>query len=339
MHPLVRSFRKNIVENRFIVPLGVTAMIGMRLLLFLSTDFAQITCCDSPFLQKYAELLFADRWVSFIISTVSLFLIAGLLSVMDSRFTLIRTRTYLPFVVPLFLLSLHPRFLVMTGDYVAVILIVSAFFPLLKSYQQPVSYLFSFRSAVLIAVASLFRIHTLWLLLLWWKGERSMRGSQLRSFVAFLFGIFLVYCSVFSLFFFFDDLPGFLAPFRMLTHFSLPPFSGFSPAEWAVALLTLLFFILNMMLSIRIYAHDKVIILCFMEFLVQLIILFLLLQLVYWGATIFPLMLSLVGVSFLNAYFYTMTTSTKEIYLAALFLALILLFYLVQLFSDVPLLG
>ena len=46
---------------------------------------------------------------------------------MNSRFNLVRARSYLPFVAPLFLFSLHPCFLVMSGDYVAILFILFAF--------------------------------------------------------------------------------------------------------------------------------------------------------------------------------------------------------------------
>jgi len=334
MHAVVRYFRTYIVEGRFISLIVSVGVIGMRTALFFRGDRIPVVYNDTGYLWRYFSHLFADPMVSLLASTLSVFLIASMISVMNSRFTLIRSRSTLPFAAPLFLLSLHPWFLAMTADYIAVIFILAAFFPLLKSYQSPDATLCSFRAAILIAVASLFQIYALVLLPLWWRGERSMRGPQFRSFLSSLFGVFLVYVSLFSVYFLFDDLPGFVQPFLSFTSFSLPLLPGFSWSEWGVVVLIGLFFISNMILSIKTYSRDKVLTLSFMQFVVFLIIFQLLFQILYWKETVFYLTLSIALISYLNAYFYTKTHSKTHIYLAALIMVLALFFYLSHFFPE-----
>jgi hypothetical protein len=334
MHAVVRYFRTYVIEGRFVPLITSLAVIFMRMALFLKEGVPPLVYSDTGYLWQYVAHWFDDPMVSVVASTLSVFLIALLISAMNSRFTLIRSRSCLPFVAPLFLLSLHPWFLVMTADYVAVVFVLIAFFPLLKSYQTADATLYSFRSAILIGVASLFQIFALALLPLWWRGELSMRGPHVRSFLSSLFGLFLVYVSLFSLYFLVDDLPGFVHPFLSLSSFSLPQLPSFSWGEWGVVMLTGLFFILNMVLSIKTYSRDKVLTLTFMQFVVFLIIFQSLLQIVYWQETLFFLTLCIALISYLNAYFYTRTQSTAYIYLALLIVVIALFFYLSHFFGN-----
>ncbi len=324
----VNFFRKTFVEGRFIPFLGVLGFLLMRTLLFLyAVPFRSSLPPTDNYLWNPLSGWFDDPLISFLTSTVSIFAIAWVLSSMNSRFNLVRARSYLPFVVPLFLFSLHPCFLEMSGDYIAILFILFAFFPLLESYQQPDSYLFSFRSAVLIGLASLFQVFALWFLPLLWYGERSMRGGQSRSFLASLFGLALVYVTLFSIYFLMDDLAGFARPFLHFTSFSIPSFPSFSTAEWGLLFLGLLFFVFNIALAAKIYMRDKVLTLVTMRFVVFLVVAMLLLLLIYWEHLRFFLLFAISLVSMLNAYLYTRTQAKRHIYMAYGWLLLMLLFY------------
>ncbi len=324
----VNFFRRTFVGGRFISPLGVLGFLLMRILLFLYAEpFRDPLPPTDNHLWNPLSGWFADPLMSFLASTAFIFAIAWVLSSMNSRFNLVRARSYLPFVVPLFLFSLHPCFLMMNGDYVAILFILFAFFPLLESYQQPDSYLFSFRSAVLIGLASLFQVFALWLLPLWWSGERSMRGGQSRSFISSLFGLSLVYVTLFSVYFFMDDLVGFARPFLHFASFSIPSLPSFSTAEWGLLSLGILFFIFNIAFAAKIYTRDKVLTLITMRFVVFLVVAMLLLSLIYWKHLRFFLLFAIPLVSILNAYLYTRTQAKRHIYMAYGWLLLMLLFY------------
>ena len=338
MRAVVRTFRTTIVEGRFISLITSLVIVGMRALLYYLAGMPEPSFMGNGFLWRYIAHFFADPVVSFTASTISLFLIAGIISSVNSRFALIRSRSALPFVVPLFLFSLHPWFLVMRDDYISVIFILLAFPPLLRSYQKSDSYLYSFRAGVLIAVASLFQLYALALLPLWWRGERSMRGYQFRSFLSSLFGVLLIYVSLFSFYFLNDDIPGFIQPFLTFTSFSLPALPVFTIVEWMTVMLILLFFISNMYFSIRTYSRDKVLTLSFMQFVVFLIVFLLLLQVFFWSTTLFFLTLSIALISYLNAYFFTRTVSEVNIILGYITSLLMVLLYLSHLLPVLPLL-
>lgn len=335
MHSAVRAFRANFVEGRFTSILISILILGMRLLMFnekgIPTNTSGSTYSNN-YLWHHLSYLFSNPLVSFAASTLSIFIIAWIISIMNNRFGLIRVRTNLPFIIPLILLSLYPYFLSMSGDYVAIIFILFAFFPLLESYQKSTSYLYSFKSSILIATASLFQIYALTLIPLLWRGEHTMRGPQPRSTVSSLFGLLLVYGSAFSIFFVKDDVTGFLLPLNTIMNVSLPLLPEFTLFEWIVAAFILLFFVLHMIFSINTYGRDKVLTLNFMQFAVFLIIFVLLLEVLYWAQTLFFLTLAIILISYLSSYFYSRTSSRNHIYLAYIMTILMLLIYLSHFF-------
>jgi hypothetical protein len=328
MHYVVKTFRTIIVEGRFTSLIVSIVVILMRIMLFISNGLPELSIQNNNYLWQYISLFFSKPEISFATSTISVFIIAGLITILNNRFSLLRTRSNLPFIFPLFFLSIHPYFLIMTGEYIAIIFILLSFFPLLESYQKPDSYLYSFRSSVLIATASLFQVFAIILIPLLWRGEKSMRGPQIRSLFSSLFGVILVYISVFSIYFLLDDTTSFLQPLKSFIHISLPEIPNYSIFEWVIASFILTFFILNIIFSISTYGRDKVLTLNFMQFIVFLIIFFLLLQIVYWGITLFFLTLCITLISCLSAYFYTRNNSRNHIYLAYFMLLIMIMIYL-----------
>jgi hypothetical protein len=328
MHFIVKSFR-TLVEGRFVPLLAILAAAGMRLALFYAGDQPDAAVAPGGgYLWEPVAHLFHRPEVSLAASTLAVFLIAWILALLNSRFNLLRMRSNLAFVAPLFVLSLHPFFLTMSGDYISVIFVLSAFFPLLQSYQKPDSYLCSFRASILIAVASLFQIYALVLIPVWWSGERLMRVLRFRSLVSSLFGVFLVYVTLFSVYSLLNDLPAFVRPFRCFTSFSKPEIPLLSVEGWAKILLAALFFLSNITMSVRIYIRDKVLTLSLMRFVLFLAVFLLILHIVvYWKATFFFLLLAIVLTTYLSAYLFSKTTSKNHISFAYLMIALMTLFY------------
>ncbi len=336
MHRTVRTFRTVIVEARFSSLIVSLCVIAMRYGLFLRHEISENFFPDTGYVWKFISPWFQHSWVSFAASTASVFIIAWLLSSINNRFSLIRSRTSLPFIVPLILFSLHPYFLAMSPDYITIILVLYGFVPLLRSYQQDNTQLFSFSSSVLIGIAALFQIYALLILPLWWRGEYSMRGGHFKSFLASVFGVLLVFWSVFAVYFFFDNVEGFIAPFLNFADFSILQIPQFSLLEWVGVAIAFVLTLLFMIFTIRTYIRDKVITLVTIQFMVFILIFLLIFQAVYWSKTLFFFSLGLALLSYLVAYFYTITANKLHIYGAYLILGLMMVFYFINYLSFLP---
>lgn len=327
MYRTVRGFRRMFVEARFTSLLASLFILALRTGMFFSVGISETPIFRGSFVWSFVATWFDSPWISFAASTICVFLIATLIANLNTRFSLIRTRTNLPFIVPLFLFSLHPYFLQMSPDYISVIFILSALTPLLQSYQKVETQLFSFRSSILISLAAVFQVYALVLLPLWWRGEFSMRGIHFKSLLASLFGVILVFFSVGTFYLFFDNLEGFTVPFLQFTQISIRQLPTFSTPQWTFVAFIFLFFFLYMFFSINTYKRDKVITLTVMQFMVFMLIISLTLQAVYWRETLFFLSLSMAFIAYLIAYFYTMTVNKYHIYGAYFMLLLLIGFY------------
>lgn len=334
MHSLAGSFRTNIVEGRFFPFLVSIVVLAMRWGLYSFGHIPHTAQVDDNYLFNPIASLFENPQISFIASTLSVFIIASILYYFNNKFGITRTRSNLPFIIPLFLLSLHPYFLVMSGSFIAVIFILLAFFPLLESYQKPDPYLYSFRSATLIGVASLFQIQVLFLLPLWWKGENSMRGPQVSSFIASVFGVLLVYVSAFAVFAFQDNIGDFIQPFYSFSSISLLEIPEFTLAEWVTAFFVFAFFVFSMILSVKASRREKVLTLSYMRFIQFLIFFLLILQLIYWRSTTFFLVVTIVFIAVLNAYLFTRTTKKSGVVAAYVLISIAVLFYFSHFFPE-----
>ena len=330
MATTAEKFKEKIVEGRFTALTFSIVVLVMRFLLFYSHGVPEWRFPDTGFLWQYVAPFFANPLVSLGFSTFFVFLIAYFIFALNNRFSLIRTRTSLPFVVPLFLFSLHPAFLVMTPDLMAILLILIALFPLLESYQQPDTQLLSFRTAILIGLAGLLQIYALLLLPLWWRGEVLMRGVQPKSFFTFLFGVFLVYLSVFSVYFLFDNVSGFVAPFLFFVQ--LPPIEipYFSVIEWIGITSVFAVFVLYMVSAVNLSAQAKMLTLSSTNFIVFVISFLMIFQVIYRYETVFFFLLNIALIGYLIAYCHSVAVSKKHVYCAYLMLLLLIGFYLLS---------
>ena len=333
MATIAENFKEKIVEGRFTALSFSIVVLAMRFLLFYFHGVPESSFPDTGFLWQYLAPFFANPLVSFGAATLFIFLIALLISGLNNRFSLIRTRTTLPFIVPLFLFSLHPSFLTMTPDFISIALILIASFPLLEAYQQSDTQLFSFRSSVLIGIAGLFQIYALLMLPLWWRGEVSMRGLQSKSFFTFVFGVFLVYLSVFSVYFLFDNVPGFFAPFLFFAQFPLFEIPYVTPIGWIGIVFVIIAASLYMLLSVKLATRSKILALSSVNFIVFVISFSMIFQVIYGYETVFFFWLSVVLIGYLIAYYHSMATSKIHVYGAYLLLLLLIGFYLLNLFS------
>jgi hypothetical protein len=332
MADIVEKFKTQFVEARFTSLLVSIGVLVMRWLLFHFRGIPEYNFPNTGFVWQYFAPYFANPETSFVVGTIFVFLIAILIAHLNNRFSLIRTRTNLPFIVPLFLFSLHPYFLAMSADYVAIMLLLIALSSLFSSYQQPDTQLFSFRSAILIGVAGLFQIYALILLPVWWRGEVSMRGVQVKSFFTSIFGVLLVYLSVFSIYFLYGNVEEFVAPFLNFNRISVHEIPYFTPAKWIGVAFVFVLFGLYMLLSLNISSRVKVLTLSATKFVIWVIALFLILQVIYWNETMFFMSMSIAFASYLVAFYHSIAISKAHVYCAYIVMILLIIFYLLNCF-------
>lgn len=109
---------------------------------------------------------------------------------------LIREKTVLPFLFFTLFISTNPDFFPLKSTSVGVFCMVFGMYQLLLSYHVPDSRKKAFNWAFLIGIGSLFWIHIIWFIPLFWFGMYHLRSLSIRSFMSSVFGFISVYWGV-----------------------------------------------------------------------------------------------------------------------------------------------
>ena len=312
MNQSVRSFKRNIVESRFTPIVIALLAIIMRVTLFLTTK-AQPQDYPTSFIWDLIAPFLSNPWISMATGTISIFTIAYIISQLNLRFSLIRFRTALPFSLLVFLFSVHPLFLAMSPNYISIIFILFAFFPLLHSYQHHSPKIFDFKSGVLIALAAIFQSYALILFPLFFYGGILMHGFRLKSLLALLFGFVLVFWNLAGVYFIFYDIQSITTPFFYFGKIELI-LPQFSLMKWIGIGLLILLSGVFVALDAKVFRRERVLAQKFLSFIILIIICSFLLNFIYWRESLFFVYLILALNSFIISHYYSHTSSKWQVY-------------------------
>ncbi|MDO5523268.1 MAG: hypothetical protein Q4G48_04395 [Bacteroidia bacterium] len=333
---LTRNFKSYFVESRFISLVVSIVIIVLRFLMFLQNGLPDFEINSVNFSWPYLEPFFQQSpLVSFLSSTLCIFIISYLISELNIRYGVIRMRTSMPFYIPLILFNIHPVFLRMSPNFLGLIFVLWSLFPLLASYQYHRSHRYAFQFSALLTIAATFQIYALLFLPLWLIGLSALGTINFRSFVASVFGIILVFWIVFALYVFGDNIAGFIDPFtRFAEIYNFTQVPQFSVPQWGFTgtiLLFIFFYIVtdNKQITRERSFTKKVLIFC-----TSIIVASIFLQVLYLGQTLFWIYAVTPFLSVIMAHFYTNTTRRWEISSFFVILGLLIAYYCLHLFTD-----
>ncbi len=333
---LVRNFKSFFVESRFISLVVSIAVIALRFLMFLKKGLPDFPVDSTGFIWPYIEPVFQQNpLISFLSSTLSVFIISYLISELNVRYGVIRMRTAMPFYVPLIFFSVHPFFLKMTPDFAGLIFVLWALFPLLASYQYHHSHRFAYQFSALITIAGIFQIHTLLFLPLWLIGLSAMGGISFRSFIASVFGVILVFWIVFVFYVFGDNISGFIDPFKDLAKiYDFTQLSGFTVPQWGFIGTVLLFVFFLIIADSKQITRERSFTKKVLIFSISVILFSILLQVLYLTISLVWIYVIIAFLSIVVAHFYTNTTFRLEILSYFVVLMLLAFYYSLNIFTD-----
>lgn len=330
MKKIVRKYRSVFVEGRFTPWVITLIVLILRTTMFIHRGTFSLDHPDTGYVWRQVAPYFSNAWISFSASTLCIFIIAFIIGEIDRKFAIIRGRTSLPFTITLLFFTVHPFFLTFSADLVALICVLIAFFPLLRSYQKTLAKSYALKIGILLSFAAIFQIYALLLIPVFWLGEVSMRGFRFRAFFASLFGMALVFWSVFTVYFFFDKADEFLHPFYYFTQISLPDFTQFSIPQLGLMGITTLSIFIFMIVDYPFFSRGKVLAKNTIDFLIRMILLNIVFGIAYSQSTSFFLYAINAMFSFIVAQYYSYTTSPKAISVFFLLAGILFLIYLMN---------
>ena len=333
---LKRNFRTYLVESRFVSIIMSVVIIGFRLLLFARRGVPATSGYKTNFMWDYVEpYLEANPFFAFVLSTLFVFLVSVLISELNVRFGIIRLRTSMPFYIPLLLLSIHPIFLRMTPDLIALTFVLWSLFPLFSTYQFQGSHKFAFQFGALLAMGSIFQIYTLLFLPIWLFALKALDRITLRSLFSSLLGVVIVFWIVFSMFVFADNIAGFGLPFAYLIRvydFSYVP--AFTVPQWGLIVTFLLLIITYLVLDSKQIVRERSFAKKVLLFNLSVIVFTVLMQIVYFSHTLFFVYSGLAFLSMAVSHYYTNVERRLQIYSYFGLIGLLMFYFLLNILTD-----
>jgi hypothetical protein len=176
---------------------------------------------------------FTNPYISLAGSSLFVGGIAFLASHINTEHVLIRNKSFLVPSVILLMFSCQPSFISMSAEYVALFLFLSIIGILFASYQGEHPQSVAFRCSFMLTLGSLFVPVSLIYLPVLWIAFIIIRSFNIKSLLASISGVIIIYFPVFSYYLFIGNLDAFYLPLQSLIHnmFELP-FAGYNTKNW-----------------------------------------------------------------------------------------------------------
>ena len=214
---IIRTYRRNVVENKNLVLVSIFLSLLIRFFLFYFLSDLQPSSSEGSFLWQYISTQFlSNKILSFALSYTFSLAIMSYAAYLNSKYNLIRTRTYLVYVCVIVVFSSHPAFVYMNSGYVTLFLFLICLDTLFGAYQDVSPVRKSYAVGFILAISSLFSIYMLAYLLLFWIGFKMMRSFNFKSFMTSILGVCTIYWLFFCFYLWRSDLSDFIDFFTQI---------------------------------------------------------------------------------------------------------------------------
>jgi hypothetical protein len=196
----MRVSLKNIIAPS--IPLAgllVIACCGLWLSAFFGSRLALFPSQSSALIKGVQTIFIPNTLLSNLLSLTFTILNAFLLAQINNRFTIIRTRTFLPIVTFLILISTWNETHIVNGSHFALTLFILALFYFFSMSRNRNASEQAFMGSFLISASSILINPLIFLIPVCWIGFMMFQSFSLRTFLASVFGTlapWILYLSV-----------------------------------------------------------------------------------------------------------------------------------------------
>lgn len=173
------------------IPLAVI-LVGSCFVLwmsaFLGGRFGTLPTHNSFLIANLKTYLIPDTLLSNILSFVFTLLNAFLIAQINNRFTVIRTRTFLPIFIFLVLMSTWNETHIVNGSHISLTFIIFALFYFMNMFRDRKASEMAYMGSFFLSIASIIINPYLFLLPVSWIGFMIFQSFSLRTFLASVFG-------------------------------------------------------------------------------------------------------------------------------------------------------
>lgn len=197
---------KNIIVPS--IPLAVLLVVlsfALWMAAFLSGNFGDLPAQNSSFVVYLQTIFIPNSLYSNLASIAFTLLNAFLLAQVNNRFTIIRTRTFLPILVFILLMSSWNETHIVNGSHLCLTLIIFSLFHFLNMYRDPKASEMAFMGSMFIGVASLIINPLIFLIPVFWIGFVIFQSFSIRTFLGTILGILAPWVIYLTVFYFFNQ--------------------------------------------------------------------------------------------------------------------------------------
>lgn len=181
---------KNIIAPP--IPMAVLMVFGILLVWIAGFGYETKTSqvqFSSPMAVTLQQFVLSNHFLANLISLVIVFFNAFLIAQLNNKFTIIRTRSFLPVLVFLMLIAAWSSIHTMICAHMALTFLLVSLFVFFDMYRNRNASEQAFLGTLLIAVASLFAEPFILFVPICWLGFVRFNSFSLRTFLASLFGL------------------------------------------------------------------------------------------------------------------------------------------------------
>jgi hypothetical protein len=208
----------------------------------------------TPLWDRVCRLL-PNKTVTYLIGFLLLAGGAFLIHRANYMLIIIREKTLMPFLFYLLFISSNANSFPLNSASLGVFCLILAFYQLFTSYHDSQSIRKTFNAAFFIGAGSLLWIHILWFLPVFWWGMYYFKSMSLRTFLASLTGVALVYWFLLGWCVWQHDFTPFSLPFASLLKMTFLNTGGIRLFDW-LSIIYLLFLALITIINIVVHEYD-----------------------------------------------------------------------------------
>ena len=166
---------------------------------FIGTPYSTDTTINTSLVKSLQSVFSPDSLISNLICYALTLLNAFLVAQINNRFTIIRTRTFLPIFIFLILISSWNQTHVMMGSHLALMLFIFALFYFFTMSREQKASEQAFMGSFLISISSILINPLIFIIPVCWIGFMIFQSFSLKTFLASIFGTitpWILYISV-----------------------------------------------------------------------------------------------------------------------------------------------
>jgi hypothetical protein len=166
---------------------------------FIGTPYSTDTTLNTSIVRSLQSVFSPDSLISNLICYALTLLNAFLVAQINNRFTIIRTRTFLPIIIFLILISTWNQTHIMMASHLALTLFIFALFYFFTMSRDRKASEQAFMGSFLISISSILINPLIFIIPVCWIGFMMFQSFSLRTFLASIFGTitpWILYTSV-----------------------------------------------------------------------------------------------------------------------------------------------